>query len=573
MRRIGSTTGCVIAIVTFATALATEVALGQYSGGNGRLLDANPSVYGGRFNSAARQGPPSLVGGNAFASGLAGRGLSLRSFSPIPAASAFRGSLGSSSLSGFRRNSISVADVGSPLGGLLPRTYIDPAASVASVGDLRTGYVPVPSPSVSGFSTAPGRDPFQTSRGGFVGSTSALASPYGDTRVPGTEFAEPRNTLLPTGLADDRGRLPRVVTGELFGPRRLTEPLVDGFAPRITRQAEVNRPFIDRLRDRYGFERDAAAGQADAIDDTLRGPVDMRVWEQPRDLSFGSPLDLAEDRAARRLTLEQALGVRAVDAPTGRSRDARAAAPEVRVDDVSMLPGHDVFTDMQLALTLREHPDQAWFDQMRETVADSPAASETMIERSAASAEEFRESVLESEIQTLATGHESELNAVLRAAEGAMDLGNYYEAAEQFEVAQAIAPSNPLPLLGQGHALLAAGEYRSAAERLATALSRFPDLLEFRYDLNALLGGGEIVDIRRAELSRQLALSEDYELRFLLGWLELHSGNRPFARENLTRAANDAPRGNFIGRVPALLRALDRWEDPTGLEPSEEGGE
>src|SRR5262252_1190504 len=76
---------------------------------SGRLLDANPAVGGSRINGF--QPGSSFIGGNAYATGNVRGGMALRSFSPISDPNAFRGSLGSSSLSDFVRDSVSVGDI------------------------------------------------------------------------------------------------------------------------------------------------------------------------------------------------------------------------------------------------------------------------------------------------------------------------------------------------------------------------------------------------------------------------------------------------------------------------------
>src|SRR5262249_55607353 len=105
---------------------------------SGRLLDANPAVGGLRINSF--QPGSNFIGGNPYATGNVRGGMALRSFSPISDPNAFRGSLGSSSLSNFLRDSVSVGDIYSQSNTLGPTPFYDPASIVPTVGTLRSQY-------------------------------------------------------------------------------------------------------------------------------------------------------------------------------------------------------------------------------------------------------------------------------------------------------------------------------------------------------------------------------------------------------------------------------------------------
>ena len=222
--------------------------------------------------------------------------------------------------------------------------------------------------------------------------------------------------------------------------------------------------------------------------------------------------------------------------------------------------GQDLFTDMRLAVELADNPQADWF---REMVRGGGAAMEPsegatdsmeMQSQAAQTAEEFLTRVFDSKIETFATEGPAPVNEVMRRAEAEMDSGRYYNAAQTYRQARALDPVNPLPVLGEAHALLAAGEYLTAAHTLLRGLERFPELARFQINLRVLLGGGEVVDIRRADLMRQLENKEDPTLRFLLGYLELNSGLKEFARANLEQAAKEADFGSIIRRYPDLLR-------------------
>ena len=168
-------------------------------------------------------------------------------------------------------------------------------------------------------------------------------------------------------------------------------------------------------------------------------------------------------------------------------------------------------------------------------------------------ASQFVQRLLTEPIRSFAGKAPTAINDLLLKAEGLMAVGRYYDAARNYERAAALDPTNPLPWIGRAHALLAAGEYLSAAVSLTRGLKRFPDLARFRFDLTALMGGAEVVDIRRAEIMRLLKRREDYRLRFLLGYLEYHAGHRELGLENLRKAAEAAPIGSVIRRYPDMI--------------------
>jgi hypothetical protein len=168
----------------------------------------------------------------------------------------------------------------------------------------------------------------------------------------------------------------------------------------------------------------------------------------------------------------------------------------------------------------------------------------------------------------------SSLNNEMLKAESLMEIGHYREAAARYGVAALIAPANPLPLIGRGHAFLAAGDYRSAALALIRGMERFPDIARFNIDLTALMGSGEIIDIRRADILERLERRETAELRFLLGYLEYHTGDRERGMANLERAASDPRASMVIAQYPDLLRknapTLPRGSTPGGPDDSGE---
>jgi hypothetical protein len=525
-------------------------------GQNGRLLDANPQVGGaGRLNYARPTSP--LISGDWYASGLAGRGFSLHSYSPISDPTAFRGPLGSASLSAFRRDSVSV--MSSPLdSGWLGQPYYDPSTTVPSVRFLQ------------GWSAPSAREP--GTPGGMGGpikqrvDLQAQLHPSVTGLSPWTAAALPSSPFAPAERPWAAG-----TTSGLFGvepPRLLlpTEPEV----PWSRRWSEQRTPE-DGTRRPAGREGESAPGQLRSPQEALSTPLSsaLRPELYPR---IGLVLPSGE-----LLAWTGKPGLVLPEIEPG-SEAIGPAGP--RISDASVLPGFDLFTDLQLAVALLADPNAAWFDEMRKALRERPELAEKVDAQIARDAAQFLEQARNAPLRTLTGRGASALNDQLLKAESLMEIGHYSEAVDRYESARLIEPTNPLPLIGKGHALLAQGNYRSAALALLQGIEladRYPgvaSLLFQRLDLTALMGGGEIVDIRRADLMRELEQRETPELRFLLGYLEYHTGDRQRGMENLKRAADNPRSGPTIGRYPTILEGGSGQLPPAPgpVEPHQVGG-
>jgi hypothetical protein len=520
--------------VVLTLMLAAGDGLAQYRvDQGGRLLDANPALNAGRYNYTVSRPMSPLIGGNPFATGNMGRGLSLRSVSPIGSPTALQTTLGSGFLSSFIRDSVSVGDAASPSGGLLARPFFDPARTAPTASYLRGFYdsSPFEPTPFSAGTNAPGAMlPYGSPPRQRVDSARVLEAPFEGVGAP----------------------LNMELSSTIFGlePLQLPGPLSSPFLqPRATY-------LPDAGADQFPIdERQVDAGAA-------AGPLDLRVWPESRVESPLTPLDVLRQERAIELFAERAPtppdeGPDGV--PDGIPRPGETFATQTTpgitpLGDSSMLPGSDVFTDMQLALALLLDPQAEWYTEMQEAADQSPTRTVEMQSRAVLAAEEFIAQVLRAPMKTFVGEGASALNDELRQAETAMDLGRYYDAVRHYERARVIDPLNPLPLIGKGHALLAAGEYVSAALHLVRGLERYPELTHFQVDLTGLMGGGEIVDIRRSDLMKLLARNEDPQLRFLLGYLEIHSGNRELGLQNLDAAARQADPGSLIRRYPDMIR-------------------
>lgn len=244
------------------------------------------------------------------------------------------------------------------------------------------------------------------------------------------------------------------------------------------------------------------------------------------------------------------------------SNDRMAQVPGMIV--APSLPGGDLYGDMQIAAELQRDPRAPWFADMQDQVRADPTLANMLDERARLNSQEFVDRVMTQPIRSLATNSRTQINEAIAQAERLIDSGQYFDAVGRFEIAHALDPENPLPLLGKGHAQLAAGEFLSAAYNVLRALELYPDIAKFDLDLRELLGGGETVDIRRSQIMQRLEGKEEPRLRFLLGYLEYFSGYRERGLRNLMKAAEGDRTGSIIARFPELLQKSSvRQQTPT----------
>ena len=136
---------------------------------------------------------------------------------------------------------------------------------------------------------------------------------------------------------------------------------------------------------------------------------------------------------------------------------------------------------------------------------------------------------------------ESKFNQHMRDAEEHLKAGSYYRAASCFSLASVYQADNPLALAGRGHALFAAGEYVSSALFLSRALAISPEYLQMRVDLVAILGDGNKLAGRIAEIEQWLARSGSSQLQFLLGYVYYRTGQLLRAKQAIDAAYEKTP--------------------------------
>ncbi|MCA9243049.1 MAG: hypothetical protein KDA32_03770 [Phycisphaerales bacterium] len=519
--------------------------------GDGRLFDANPGLIGGRYNVGTYRPASPLLIGNSIASGNIGRGFAFQGVSPISDPTAFRAGVGSGLLSNFRRDSTSVLDAYRPGQGLTPELFYDPSRTAPSANALTYNYGRPQSLGTTSFGTvapSPRRD-----LPGLLDAARPIDFRLrGEPQTPEDVFRGSINK--PTIQPDERySAIFGVDRANLPGPARVFDVDLTGLSDSAS--------FAERVTNRIRSQRGSPAPP------TPYAPLSFREEGLNITSPQASPLDFVLQNNVDALINPDRVRVYS---ETTEPTETDVDPLKTHTVDPSLLPGYDLFTDMRLATELDASPDAQWFQDFRGYASGAENLTPEQMEVATADSQQFLDRVLSAPLRSFVAPAQTPLNDELAKAESLMELGRYYDAAGRYERAAQIDPLNPLPIIGKAHALLAAGEYLSAATFLARGYERFPALTKFQSDLAALLGGGEIVDMRRADIMRRLANEEDYRLRFLLGYIEMNYGMRDRGVDNLRKASVEAPPTSMIRKLPALIDELAGGRK--GASATEQGG-
>ncbi|MBN1806403.1 MAG: tetratricopeptide repeat protein [Sedimentisphaerales bacterium] len=145
-------------------------------------------------------------------------------------------------------------------------------------------------------------------------------------------------------------------------------------------------------------------------------------------------------------------------------------------------------------------------------------------------------------------------NHHFQEAQDHLQRGRYYVAVDSFAMALIYKPNDPLCLAGRGHALLAAGEYISSALFLSRAIEAYPEYAGTRINLAVMLGGPNILDVRIADIKEWQQRSGSGQLDFLLGYIYYRTGRLGPARKAINSAYVKLPQS---GAIAIVKKAVD----------------
>ena len=522
---------CFLAILGFAIVARDAIAQIDHRVNTGNAAtagfarDRNPGIGTGGYNLAgpgfdAGYRANAIITGNV--TGLGG----FKGFSPILQTNAFRGELQSTTLSGFIGRSVGVGDL-RPNSVPTQNYYFDPTRTVVDAGiATRAESAPGPSRVMSNALAPPAQGAF-------------------GIRQVGPKIKDPQDRRL------------GVETIPTAPPARRLPP-----NPAQVRNLRTALPFRAAMQSSiFGTRSDEETWEPNELSHLESGPngVDTAITAMP---SAATPPDQLRpgDLPARGVSN---VVTESFEKPIQRDQANEAVAPGVRqrsitapqdsesaaVEQGPAGSGLDRFADLAMAARL---------------LNSAPAVSSQVVpgninpvSPTAGIATELKwaRNLKDKPIRTFVGTNTDRLNQYLASAEEALHSGQYYKASRLFDLAGTIDHSNPLPLLGRGHALAAAGDFRSAIYSLLSAVKRFPEIATFKLDLPSLVGRSDAFDRRRAELENMLKSSDDPGLRFLLGYIEYFSGLVESGKSNLfassKAAAMDSPIKAFVDALPS----------------------
>ena len=113
----------------------------------------------------------------------------------------------------------------------------------------------------------------------------------------------------------------------------------------------------------------------------------------------------------------------------------------------------------------------------------------------------------------------AKFNEYIQAADKFFKQGKYYRAADAYILAGVWSGEHPLPLIGRGHALFAAGEYMSSSYFIQRAITLDPEYASKKFHLQRLLFDLDMIENRLLEILTWQQKSGSGELAFLLAYL------------------------------------------------------
>ncbi|MGD0785918.1 MAG: tetratricopeptide repeat protein [Sedimentisphaerales bacterium] len=144
-------------------------------------------------------------------------------------------------------------------------------------------------------------------------------------------------------------------------------------------------------------------------------------------------------------------------------------------------------------------------------------------------------------------------NYYMKSAEEFLKQGQYYRAADAYTLASIYKPSDPLAYAGRSHALFASGEYMSSAYFLTMAINMFPQYVNFKIDLNAMIPDKDRLESRIADVKTWIERTNSPELNFLLAYIYYQLGNPDLATKAIDTAAQKMPNSQAVKALKQVI--------------------
>jgi len=495
----------------------------------GRLLDANYGVGRSRINSLRQVDRP--VDGNMLITGQVTGGYGFRGQVEYYGANQLRLDVPSAGLDGFLSRSAGLAQVVGSTGyghGYGPAPYLSPSTTVLGAAGIAGGMA-VPGTSIPRPAYAPSpeaRRLIDSAVGPYrplladTGRRLEVNTALGPAVSVDAGTGQPGAPGVPTSAGLDYAGAVRPASSALFGILRGQDR--QRLAEELTEDEKLRRQYQVDSRVDGVVEARPVDARGDADEPGTRQQPEPQPAEAPPKAPTGQ--DVFFDVLVLYNQLQNQPAPAAPVEPAPSRRPQRTGQPD-------------------------ETPEQA--QQRRDSQRDRESVRR-MHERLV--------------IHRLAGASAGEFNLRMRQGEALLAQGKYYNAADTYELAAILGPSNPLPCLGLALARFAANEPLSSAFALRQGMRRFPPLMEVGVDVNRLLGN-KVIDLRAGQLETRIAGLGDRpeaSLVFLATFVRHVQGKRKAALANATRleklAGTDALYRTYAkyvltGKAPRAARA------------------
>ncbi len=489
-------------IVFFLSAL-NGVADGQYYvSQQGHLLDANPRIGSFGLNTNARL--DSLIPrANLYVTGNITGGARFQGVVPYRSSNEFQGSLGSSTLSDFRRDSTGLNTLSSPVGSRRP--YIDASRSVTRTygrnvvntkGINRVQLTPVGAAILGQYNYDSGSSMRPLSKTYSLGGSSVIpkfrmanthAGPA-NLRSPATQTPEARRAnLFRPGIAPDQKNIRSIQT-----ETSPTQPQTETSTTELSKTPFGTRPpQPQELYQQPTPTTEQSKVSADQQDQT----------DQMRQSNFPVPFQLHERQTDQAYLTEQSSDKTPDGGDTSAVSRPRSALIQSRLfhsplSRSSRLGAGSGITTAPIA-----------------KIGDSDDSS-----------------------SNLAEAYRQQLDFYTKRGEKLMRQRLYYKAANAYGTAILYGPQNARLYLAKAQALLGAGEYMSSAYFLDQALELSPELAKTETKSEQIFPDRKKFEKQMKELDTWQKRTGQPMLLFLKGYALYLDGDIEQAKEALTES-------------------------------------
>lgn len=160
--------------------------------------------------------------------------------------------------------------------------------------------------------------------------------------------------------------------------------------------------------------------------------------------------------------------------------------------------------------------------------------------------------------KSFATEAKDKFNYYMRVAEEFLKQGKYYRAVDAYTLATVYKPDDPLAYAGRSHALFASGEYMSSAYFLARAINIFPQYIDFKIDLNAMIPDANRLESRIADVKQWTEKTRSAELAFLLAYICYQLDRTELALDAIKFSAEEMPDNAAVKALEQAIKKKSR---------------